>query len=321
MERIDFVIPWVDGGDPAWASEFVKYKAQRGDADAGIIRYRDWDNLQYWFRGVEKFAPWVGKIHFITWGHLPEWLNTEHPKLHIVNHRDYIPEEYLPTFSSFPIELNMHRIEGLSERFVYFNDDMFLIRDIDPKRFFRGGLPCDRARLAIHQDAGVDLINRRYDKNKAISRNMFKWFNVRYKASDIFKTLTLIPWQSFYGFDITHMPQPFLKSVFEQLWDEEFDVLDKTSRDHLRVNTGVCQYGMRYEQIASGRFAPCGCYDSRSFCARESEIEQIHNYITRGEGRMLCINDAEDIVSFEGMKNRLKDAFDVILPNKSSYER
>ena len=83
------------------------------------------DNLQYWFRGVGKFAPWVNRIHFITYGHLPPWLNVDHPKINIVRHTDYIPKKYLPTFNSHVIELNIHRIEGLANCFVYFNDDTF----------------------------------------------------------------------------------------------------------------------------------------------------------------------------------------------------
>ena len=69
------------------------------------------------------------------------WLNTENPKLTVVNHKDYIPEEYLPTFSSHPIELNLHRIKGLSEQFVYFNDDTFIINAMQPEDFFKKGLP------------------------------------------------------------------------------------------------------------------------------------------------------------------------------------
>ena len=126
MEKIDFVIPWVDGSDPEWLAEKRIYKPDMPD-DA--VRYRDWDILRYWFRGVEKYAPWVNKIHFITWGHLPEWMNPECKKLNIVNHRDYIPEKYLPTFSSHTIELNIHRIKGLSQQFIYFNDDTILNYD------------------------------------------------------------------------------------------------------------------------------------------------------------------------------------------------
>ena len=81
-EKIDFVITWVDGNDPAWRKDFEYYSELEGrDIDKRVVRFRDWENLQYWFRGVEKFAPWVNKIYFVTYGHVPGWLNTEHPKL------------------------------------------------------------------------------------------------------------------------------------------------------------------------------------------------------------------------------------------------
>lgn len=86
---IDFVIPWVDGNDPDWRNERSKWCIEN-EGDHREIRFRDWDNLQYWFRGVEKFAPWVNRIHFITYGHLPPWLNVDHPKINIVRHTDYI---------------------------------------------------------------------------------------------------------------------------------------------------------------------------------------------------------------------------------------
>src|SRR5699024_12042624 len=92
-DKIDFVILWVDRNDPEWQKEKQKYENNKGDKKE--IRYRDWDNLQYWFRGVEKFAPWVNKIHFVTWGHLPKWLDTEHPKINIINHKDFLSKENL----------------------------------------------------------------------------------------------------------------------------------------------------------------------------------------------------------------------------------
>ena len=117
----------MDGVDPAWQEDKRECMRQQGmevKVDDREERYRDWDILQYWFRGVEKFAPWVRKIHFVTYGHLPKWLNTKNPKLHIVNHEDFIPEKYRPTFNSHVIEWNFHRIHGLSDNFVYFNDDI-----------------------------------------------------------------------------------------------------------------------------------------------------------------------------------------------------
>jgi hypothetical protein len=133
---IDFIIPWVDSSDPGWRKEFNEYKRIK-EHDADKSNFRNWDNFHYWFRGVEKFAPWVNKIHFVTWGHLPKWLNPEHPKLNIINHEDYIPSEYLPTFSPQTIELNFHRIKKLSNEYVYFNDDTFLIDHVKKDDFFK----------------------------------------------------------------------------------------------------------------------------------------------------------------------------------------
>ncbi|WP_370840216.1 stealth family protein [Megamonas funiformis] len=143
---IDFVVTWVDGNDPIWQAEKAKYSPNK-NADNRNVRFRDWDNMQYWFRAVEKFAPWVNKIHFVTYGHLPKWLNTNNPKLNIAKHSDFIPQKYLPTFSSRTIEFNLHRIENLTERFVYFNDDMFLLRPVKRELFFAGKdcLPTDFA--------------------------------------------------------------------------------------------------------------------------------------------------------------------------------
>ena len=147
---IDFVIAWVDGSDTEWQKEKARFETGSTSGDRREIRFRDWDNLRYWFRAVEMYAPWVNRIHFVTWGHFPKWLNTEHPKLHIVKHEDFIPSEFLPTFNSHTIEWNFHRILGLSERFVYFNDDMFLLNQIRPENFFIGEKPVDM--LALQPD-------------------------------------------------------------------------------------------------------------------------------------------------------------------------
>jgi len=95
-------------------------------------RYRDRDILRYWFRGVEKYANWVHRVYFVTDNQKPSWLNTACPKLEMVDHTDFIPSCYLPTFNANTIELNFHRINGLSEHFVAFNDDMFINQPVTP---------------------------------------------------------------------------------------------------------------------------------------------------------------------------------------------
>ena len=143
MDKIDFVILWVDGSDEAWLKEKEKYSPETVSYGSGKNRFRDFDNLQYWFRGVEKYAPWVNYVYFVTWGHLPVWLNTDHPKLKVIKHTDYMPDKYLPTFNSNAIELTLNRLSELSEHFVLFNDDMFLISPTKPEDFFVNGVPCD----------------------------------------------------------------------------------------------------------------------------------------------------------------------------------
>ena len=81
---IDIVIPWVDGSDPVWQADHAKYRASKS-ADNHPARYREWGLFRYWFRGIEQNAPWVRKVHLLTYGHLPAWLEPDHPKLHIVN--------------------------------------------------------------------------------------------------------------------------------------------------------------------------------------------------------------------------------------------
>ena len=133
---IDFVITWVDMNDPEWQANFMKYSGRKENTKNGVseARFRDYGFLKYWFRGVEKFAPWVRKIHFVTSGQKPEWLDANHPKIHLVNHKDYIPEQFLPTYNSVVIERYLHKIPGLAEHFVYFNDDFYIINTIGQER-------------------------------------------------------------------------------------------------------------------------------------------------------------------------------------------
>lgn len=200
-EEIDIVLAWVDGSDPVWCEKKKERMRQQGlsvKSDDREERYRDWDLMHYWFRSIENFAPWVRKIHFVTFGHLPEWLDSSNPKLHIVNHEDFIPAKYLPTFSSHPIEWNFHRIEGLSENFIYFNDDMLLLKPVKPTDFFKNGKPVDM--LALQPDVtNVDdttmpyiylnnamLLAKYFDKRQNMKKQPGSYFHIGYPAMYFF---------------------------------------------------------------------------------------------------------------------------------------
>ena len=203
-DKIDIVIPWVDGNDIKWQNEKNKYKQKKDEKLNNSSRFRDWDNLQYIFRGIEKFMPWGNNIFFITWGHLPKWLNVDNPKLKIINHKDYIPNKYLPTFNSHTIELNLYRIKDLSEKFIYFNDDTFVIDYMSESAFFKNGLPCDCGILNPIIPVGYDnfsnvsvnnltIINEEFNKRTSIKKSIFNWYNIKY-GSNLIRNFSLIPW-------------------------------------------------------------------------------------------------------------------------------
>ena len=324
---IDFVILWVDGNDPEWRSQF-RLASIAENADASEIRYRDWRNLHYWFRSVERYAPWVRRIHFVTWGHLPEWLNATHPRLHVVNHLDFIPAEYLQTFNSNTIELNINRIEGLAEHFVLFNDDMFLTRPCRPEDFFRDGLPCDMARLSIISTSSIghliynnmQLINERYTKRSVMRRHWRKWFSLRYGLGNVMKTVSLMPWSFFAGLTDTHMPQPYLRSRFDEAWEIWGERMRETCRHRIRNLSDVSEWLIRYDTLVRGDFAPRNMSDCRLMTISDYTMEDICNDICRQRYRMVCLNDSEQIADFDRSCERLCAAFDKILPDKSTYE-
>ncbi len=144
---VDVVYTWVDGSDPAWDAAREKRLAgitgtPTTRESSGRARYLAHDELRHSLRSLHLFAPWVRRIHLVTAGQVPDWLDTEHPQIELVDHSAILPSDALPTFNSHAIETALHRIEGLAEHFVYLNDDFFLGRPVRPELFFNGaGLP------------------------------------------------------------------------------------------------------------------------------------------------------------------------------------
>ncbi|MEK5435774.1 stealth family protein [Paenibacillus sp. FSL L8-0696] len=327
-DKIDFVIIWVDGNDTDWQKERAKYKSNFAN-DNNIHRFRDWDNLQYWFRGVEKFSPWVNNIYFVTWGHIPSWLNQDHPKLKIVKHEEFIPKEYLPTFSAHPIELNLHRIEGLSNNFVYFNDDMFLVDYVKEEMFFNENLPCDSAIMNVHcynmdemfilaPFRNIGVINKHFRMKEVLKKHRTKWFNVKY-GINVLRNIYLLPCPRFPGLLQQHLPTSFTKEVFNILWREEYEILHETCKNKFRHMLDVNQWLMKAWQNMSGQFYPRKYNVGKSIAAHNIEIAC--NYISKQKGKMLCLNDVDmSEEKFVMSRDLIKKSFDTILPEKSQFE-
>ncbi len=335
MQETDFVIAWVDGSDPEWRRRKAEL-AGSGTADDREERYRDWGLTRYWFRGVAKFAPWVRKVYFICDQEPPEWIEKGNPKLQIVRHEDFLPAEYRPCFSSHPIELNMHRIPGLGEQFVYFNDDMFLTAPVSPKTFFRGGLPRDSALLNpvpttdLRGRAGgriftvplnnAEYLNRDYSFRACVRAHPAKWLNIRY-GKNLLRNLALMTWPRFVGFDETHLPQAFLKSSFAAAWEQDGDILDATSRRGIRDDRDVNQWLIRHRQIAEGKFAPRSPRGGKVFDL-DREAEEAERTIREGRTKMVCLNDGPMAeADFRRIRERMQAAFAEILPEACAFER
>ena len=331
MKPIDFVIIWVDGNDPEWRKEKAQYDGTTVTAANSEVRYRDWDNLQYWFRAVEKFAPWVNKIHFVTWGHLPSWLDTTIPKLNVVNHKDYIPAEYLPTFSSHVIELNLHRIEGLAEQFVYFNDDTFVTAPTKPEDFFKNGKPCDtvaqdciffgKDSAGHYNGSDVTIVNSHFSKRQCIKKNLGIWFNPKNGFRNVIRTGLLIPWPWFPGFYYQHAANSFLKSNFEEIWEKEFDALHETCTHRFRKNTDVNQWVVKFWQMAKGDVSVRSWKFANCYHIKESNFASLLREIPAKKRKMLCINDTANTINFDEKVIKVKEAFEKLLPEKSSFEK
>lgn len=331
--NIDFVLPWVDGSDKEWIRSFNSYSPEHMRlTDSRIERYRDWGLLKYWFRGVEKFAPWVRTIHFVTCGQKPEWLNMNAHKLHWVKHEDYIPAKYLPVFNVNPLELMMHKIPGLSDNFVYFNDDVYIIKPIAPERFFHNGLPCDtavcnqisptREGVITHIMANnMAIINEHFNKHKAIKENLGKWFSPKYGFKSL-RTLLLYPWPAFSNLYEHHLPNAFTKQLFEEVWSLYGDVLEQTSMTRFRSMSNHSQWLMRDWRLVKGEFYPIDvAKDSLSLMIGQDELELITSFICKQKKSIVAVNDGNvEPDKYIDTRDKLIAAFEAILPDKSSFE-
>lgn len=339
-EKIDFVLPWLDGNDHQWIAQKTEAlnSVGLGDMKGGDAndhsRFRDMGLLKYWFRAVEKFAPWVNKVYFVTCGQKPEWMNENNPKLVLINHNDYIPSEYLPTFNSNTIELNLHRIPELSEQFVLFNDDVFLLKPITPDFFFKKGEPVLPANLYISHFYGNNniskicindfcTVNEHFNIAKSIWNNRRKWFNI-FVLGPKLGFMNMLRYSVNKTFSVgvyEHLANPHLKSTFQEVWKECPDILNNSSMSRFRSDIQVNQWLMIAWNLAKGRFYPVreGYRGSRVAVSKKT-IDIISNIIKKQSQTQICVNDSYMNDNPELYFQNIAQIFESILPEKSSFE-
>lgn len=327
---IDFVITWVDMNDPEWQKSFAEHsgKIDNRKNEVSEARFRDHGLLKYWFRGVEKFAPWVRKIHFVTCGQRPEWLNADHPKIQMVSHEDYMPTASLPVFNSSVIEIFLHRIPDLAEHFVYFNDDFFIVDHLSPERFFKNGLPQDIA--AFRTNLGLSLwskclknnirlINQRFDKKEVLARDYEKWFDPSYGSKA--RLTKLLSWyDKFITLRTPHNAQPYTKTTFNEVWEYAEKELTGMSSHKFRSPEDYTQELFRTWQICRSNFLPYNTYqDTKMFPLLFRSAKAIEA-IKQQSYSLVCLNDNEHMRNYDETMSNIESAFKGILPEKSSFE-
>ncbi|MCR5680732.1 MAG: Stealth CR1 domain-containing protein [Prevotella sp.] len=336
MEKIDFVVPWVDDNDPAWIESYNHYRPEKPKTDSA--RFRDWGIFRYWFRSVERYAPWVNKVYLITNGTFPQWINPHCEKLVLVKHSDYIPEKYLPTFNSKTIELNLGRIKELSEHFVYFNDDTFINAPITPDYYFREGLPCDynfesifrKPSYSADNRFGVDLdmhcdvavLNSHFSRKATVKQAWKKWYGLHLWGKPLLFSLILLGRSKFETFTLFHHEQPMLKSIFHEIWEKEEAILDE-SCSRFRKDASLNQYIIRYWQFASNRFYPIKRKGLAYYYYNKAITDDLIKNLHEEQCPSICINDCpycseEDL---EYAMTHIRQAFEEKFPNVSMYEK
>ena len=183
--KIDLVYLWVNGNDEEWKKKKDFWAEKLGIINDKEInndcRFIDNEELKFSLRSAEMYAPWINKIFIVTDNQIPEWLDTSNPKIKIVDHKDIIPNDVLPIFSSRAIEMFIDKIPDLSEHFLYANDDMFFTAPVKKSYFFNSdGNPIINMRTVDKKSwktkniyspsiqKSIDLVQQKYGVNKKI---------------------------------------------------------------------------------------------------------------------------------------------------------
>ena len=292
---MDIVITYVDGNDPVWKQDYEKYT----NVPVMEKRFRDWGTLKYLLRGIEVNMPFIRNVYLVVSheSQIPEWADKKNLK--VVLHKDIIPAEYLPTFNSTTIEMFLHRIEGLDEEFVYFNDDIFPISPSRPEDLFRDG----KAVIGMSRHL---LYTSMYKKHVRRSDMMAR------EALGLSKRLCFLRCQ--------HSCIPVLKSQCEEVFERQKDNVHASLsrvRNDGNINMTFFLSYMYHKSLVINERISCGHMSLAA--TSESKLQEGINSPKR---RFLCINDVRlSEGKYESYRNVMISAFEKRFPSKSRFEK
>lgn len=324
---IDVVYTWVDDQDPHWQSIKDSHSPRRAttheDTTAASAaaeaenesrahhaeRFRNRDELRYSLRSLEMFAPFVRKIFIVTMDQTPEWLNTDHPQIEVVSHRDiYAHADALPTFNSSSIETQLHHIDGLAEHFIYFNDDVFLGQLCTWADFYLGN-GASRFFPAVHSIA-ASVIDDSAEEYLVADKNAIRLFAER------FGYVVHRP--------MAHVPHATRRSVLyelEETFAAEFEACERERFRSRRDLRPIAFMGHHFG-FATGRAVPSSI--SQRYLALWKPVigGQLAGVLNTRRYKTFCINDVgvqpDRADEVDGLVQEFLDGY---FPYPSSYER
>ena len=211
-EKIDIVYLWVDGSDEKWRAEKDKWyekitgKVRMGRDSVATERFRDNGELMYSLRSVAECAPWINHIYIVTgFDQVPKWLNIKNKKITVIQDRDIMPSDALPTFNSVAIEMCISNIPNLSEHFLLMNDDMFFNKKLSPFYFYDA-----KGRAKYRYSSSHKLTKSELEKATAYTQTIFAAQNA---ISKLFN-------RNFFKYTPSHGIDPYIKSSIKQCLNE-----------------------------------------------------------------------------------------------------
>ncbi|MFD8042454.1 stealth family protein [Streptomyces chartreusis] len=280
---VDAVYTWVDGDDPAMAAKRRAHQALSDNViaprETGASRYTDHDELRYALRSLEMYAGFVRHVYLVTDSQLPAWLDPDAEGLTVVDHREILPADALPVFNSHAIESRLHHIRGLSDHYLYFNDDVFINRPVRAEHFFHGNgiarIPLSPLKLGVGAPHPLEPAPNSAGKNAREVIRRFHGTNITHKS--------------------LHTPHPQLLSVMREMESLGIEELERTSYSRFRSTSDVAPASTLHHHwaIMSGRAVPAdyrfryvqlGTPDMRRRLARLAAGEDIDFF---------CLNDVD----------------------------
>lgn len=330
-KKVDIVYLWVNGHDPIWRKRrqlsLDKLSCSHIDNLAPYSnvegRYRDNDELRYSLRALERFFPDHGHIFIVTDAQTPAWLKAT-DQVTVVDHRDLIPAAHLPTFDSGNIESYIHRIPGLSERYFYFNDDVFFGSPVNVEDWFWD----DGIYVTWSDEPFVSDEPMRGDATSLENacRQSNQWFlsNDSFTASSTVKQMSIDVHYKHTFRTFAHSPRPMLKSILSELElvaPELFKGVRSTVFRAWDTPTIVSDFVMRWA-LATGRAVAkdhSHLYVSTGTRGSFAELDLLKSMI--GKIDFFCINDTTDDAEFDDPRfENVRNAMELMFPLASTFE-